>query len=204
MEFFMARRKLVRFSSCWAMFSATSCAVVSTSLRLTSTMLSCGLADHLFHLLAQTLHLGGVLAQDHAGTCAVEVDADNRVVTLDLDAGHASCVQSFLQEFPDLSGPQRSGHRPFRCGHTSGIQSLMTPTRKPWGFTFCPIKSLPHLLLLSHHDGDVRSSFVDAIATVGAGAHTLDGHARVRIRGGDKQLGSVHTVIVLRVGCRTS
>ena len=60
------------------------------------------LADHLFHLLTQTFYFGCVLAQDHAGTGAVEVDADNGVVSFDLDTRHAGCVQGLFQEFTDL------------------------------------------------------------------------------------------------------
>ena len=67
-----------------------------------------GLADHLLDLLTQLLDLSTLLANDHAGLCAVDVHAQTgRTVlrinaALDLDLGHAGSVQLLLQGAADL------------------------------------------------------------------------------------------------------
>ena len=60
------------------------------------------LAQTSFHVLAQILDLGTGLADDHAGTGAVNVDLHLAVGALDLDLCHAGCVQLVLQIFTDV------------------------------------------------------------------------------------------------------
>ena len=55
MAFFMARRKAMRFSSCWAMFSATSWA--SMSGFFTSTMFSTTLLPSFFSSSARSFSI---------------------------------------------------------------------------------------------------------------------------------------------------
>src|SRR5699024_3420950 len=60
------------------------------------------LADHLLQGQAQTLDVSAALADDHAGTGAVQVDAHLGVVALDLDLGDTGRVQGLLQVIADL------------------------------------------------------------------------------------------------------
>src|SRR5699024_2606950 len=61
-----------------------------------------GLADHLLHVLAVLLDELAALADDHAGTGAVEVDGHAAVAPLALDLGHLGVVEGLLQVVADL------------------------------------------------------------------------------------------------------
>src|SRR5699024_6845576 len=80
-------------------------------------------------------------------------------------------------------------------------QSLMTPTRMPWGLTFCPIKLSPPLSLFRDRQGHVRSSLVDAVgAALSPGHHPLEDGA-----GGGEHLGhiellNIHVEVILSIG----
>ena len=85
----------MRFSSCCAIFSATSCAFRSGEHVLVD-------AQHLFAGALDLFDLGAALADDHTGLGAVDVDADALGVALDLDLGHARGGQRLEQVLTDL------------------------------------------------------------------------------------------------------
>ena len=64
-----------------------------------------GLVDHLFDLLAEDLDVGAALADHHAGTGAVDVDFDLRIVAiaaLDLHLGNAGGIELVLEVLTDI------------------------------------------------------------------------------------------------------
>ncbi len=91
----------MRFSSCAAMFSATSCALVSGRANLNDGE-SDGLADQLLDGETDALDLCAALADDDTRTRAVDIDADLGAVALDLDGRHACGVEGLLQVLADL------------------------------------------------------------------------------------------------------
>src|SRR5699024_4281453 len=79
-------------------------------------------------------------------------------------------------------------------------QSLITPTRNPWGLTFCPIVT-SCLRLLAHTDGDVSGSLQNTIVSAPSSGHAaLENGAGVGDSSGNIELFSVHGIVVLCVG----
>ena len=61
-----------------------------------------GLPEHLLALQAQLLNFRAALADNHAGLCAVDVDANLRGVALNLNLRDACGVQLLLQRFAQV------------------------------------------------------------------------------------------------------
>ena len=59
------------------------------------------LADQLFHFEAETLDLLSTLADDHAGSGAVDIDANLRRITLDLNGGDTGGIKGLLEILAD-------------------------------------------------------------------------------------------------------
>ena len=91
-----------------------------------------GLADQLFHFLAETLDLLAALADHDAGSGAVNVDADLGGVALDLDGGDTGGIKGLFQIPAD-----------FEILNNQVADLVFWPC----GFTFCPIILPPSLSL---------------------------------------------------------
>ena len=86
--FFMARRKATRRSSWVAMFSATSCALVS-ALRISWMLRKTSFSVSAWTSFLSCLDARAALADDDARTRGVDVDLRLVRRALDLDAGDA-------------------------------------------------------------------------------------------------------------------
>ena len=77
----------------------------------------------------------------------------------------------------------------------------MTPTRRPWGLTFCPINPETSLLLGSHAHGDVRRSLqYPEHSSLSSGLHSLESGARAGVALADVQSFLVHVEVMFGVG----
>ena len=142
MAFFMARRWEMRFSSCWAMFSATSWAFMSglrtsTMFRRTFLPTSFSTARRYCSICSPPLPMtmpGRAQCRKTVTTSPLRsisilgTPAPYRVFLRYLRIFWSSTIRS--PTFSSLAYQRES-------------QSLMTPTRRPWGLTFCPINGSP-------------------------------------------------------------
>ena len=136
--FFIARRKPMRFSSCWAMFSATSWAFVSgvrTSTMEMATFLPMSFSTswRSFSISVPPLPM---ITPGREQWMKMRTWALSRSISM---VGTPAAYSLFLRYLRILSSstirsPTLSGR-----AYQRESQSLMTPTRRPCGLTFCPI-----------------------------------------------------------------
>ena len=159
------------------------------------------LAGELHQLGLNLLNVLAALADDHAGTGAMQVDADlGVVVPLDLDLGDAGAVEGLFQVVADLLVLHQQVAYQFVAGIPAGVPILDDAHAQAVGIDFLS-HIVPPPLALAHGDGDVRGTLVDPIgAALGPGHDALDDGAGVGVAGGHVQLLRVHLVVVLRVG----
>lgn len=94
------------------------------------------LAELLLALCAELLDFCAALTDDHTGLCAVNVNANLGGIALNFNLRNTCEVELLLQRFAEVVVlNERIAEISFLC-EPAGIQSLMTPTRKPWGLTF--------------------------------------------------------------------
>ena len=95
-----------------------------------------GLAQHLLALLAELLYLRAALAYDHAGLCAVDMDAHLGGVALDLYLRDARLVQLLFQDLPQVIVLYQSVAEVVVLGEPPGIPVLYHTHAKAVGIDF--------------------------------------------------------------------
>ena len=133
--FFMARRKATRRSSCVAMFSATSCALVS-ALRTSWMLRKTSFSVSAWTSFLSVLDAGAALADDDARTRGVDVDLRLVRGALDLDAGDAGVVELLLDELLELDVLMQPLGVVLLLVPLRASSVLMMPRRKPIGCVF--------------------------------------------------------------------
>ena len=160
-----------------------------------------GLADHLLNSQAGGLDVLALLADDHAGTGAVQVDGDAAVAALDLDLGNLSVVQVLLQVVTDLLVLDQKIADLLIAGIPTGIPVLDDAHAHAVGINFLSHKLSPPLSLFRDRQGHVRSSLVDAVgAALSPGHHPLEDGAGGGEHLGHVELLNIHVEVVLSIG----
>ena len=136
---FIARRNMMRFSSCCVIESAISCASIS-GLRTSSMFTATGTPKRRRQFGLQVLDVLALLADHHARTRRVDGDAGVLGRALDQDARHGGVLQLRLQVLAHLQVLGQHARR--SCGllaYQRDAQLRVTGRRKPVGWIFCPM-----------------------------------------------------------------
>ena len=136
---FIARRNMMRFSSCCAIESAMSCAS-SSGLRISSMLTCTGTPIMRCSCPRSDLDVLALLADDHARARAVNRDARVLGRTLDHDLAHRGVRELLLQVVADLDVLVQHGREVLAVGVPLRASSCaVTERRKPIGWIFCPM-----------------------------------------------------------------
>src|SRR5574343_211728 len=197
---FMARRNMMRFSSCWVMLSAISWASIS-GLRTSSMFTATGTprrAPSSFFRFSMSSPFLPITTPGRAEKMVIRALLAGRSIKIRDTAEFFS----FFYRNSRTSRTSASIETKLRLvAYQRDAQLRVTARRKPVGWIFCPMISL---CLVAHGHINVAGRLADAIATaLCAGGETLQRGALLHIDGLDLQFVDVSTVVVLGVGdCR--
>src|SRR5574343_1697814 len=197
---FMARRNMMRFSSCWVMLSAINWASTSglrTSSMFTETGTFRRLASSAFRFSMSSPFLP-ITTPGRAEKMVIRALLAGRSIKI----RDTAAFFSFFFRNSRTSRSSASIEAKLRLvAYQRDAQLRVTARRKPVGWIFCPMISL---CLVAHGHINVAGRLADAIATaLCAGGETLQRGALLHIDGLDLQFVDVSTVILLGVGdCR--
>src|SRR5574343_630035 len=195
---FMARRNMMRFSSCWVMLSAINLA--STSGLRTSSMLTAtgtpNLAARSFFSFSMSSPFLPMTTPGRAEKMVMRAFLAGRSMTTRATAAFFNLAFRYSRTLmSSASMPAKSR----LLAYQRLDQLRLTARRKPVGWIFCPIVFLEPSVANRHVN--VTGGFADAVATAfGAGRETLERGALLNVDGLHLQFVDVGTVVVFGVG----
>src|SRR3954468_23803331 len=195
---FIARRNMIRFSSCWAIESEMSCASISglrISLMLSPTSLpiilrrsvrSVSMSSPFLPMTTPGRALWMVMRAFFAGRSIVMRPTD-------------ACASFFFRYSRTLMSSFRVGAKFLLLAYHFDDQLRLTESRNPVGCIFCPMNG--SLFAVADDDVNVAGLLQDHVAaTLGARGEAAKARGLVDADRLDLELVDVRTLVVLRVG----
>src|SRR5688572_3248568 len=197
---FMARRNMMRFSSCWVMLSAISCASTSglrTSSMLTATGTPRRRVSSAFRFSMSSPFLP-ITTPGRAEKIVMRAFLAGRSIRM----RETAALLSLLRRYSRTSRSSASMPAKLRrLANQRLCQARVTARRKPVGWIFCPMCFPSSRPSVADSDVDVAGALADArTAALGAGRKTLQHGALFDVDRLDLQLVDVGTVVVLGIG----
>src|SRR3954468_12307915 len=197
---FMARRNMMRFSSCWVIESTISCASIS-GLRTSSMLTATGTPRRLpssFLSASMSSPFLPITTPGRAEKMVMRALLAGRSISTRETAAFLSLVFRYSRTLmSSASMPAKS--RLFAYQRLAQLR--LTERRKPVGWIFCPI--FFQALLVANRQVHMARRLDDAVAAAfGARGEALERSALFDVDGLDLQLVDVGAVVVFGVGDR--
>src|SRR5574343_946847 len=195
---FMARRNMIRFSSCWVMLSAISLASISglrTSSMFTATGTPRRAASSFFRFSMSSPFLP-ITTPGRAEKIVIRALLAGRSIRMRDTAAFFSLAFRYSRTLmSSASMPAKSR----LLAYQREAQLRLTARRKPVGSIFCPISFRP--LSVAHRHVHMARGLADTVAAAfGARGKALERGALLDVDGLDLQFVDVGAVVVLGIG----
>src|SRR5688572_18119379 len=199
---FMARRNMMRFSSCWAMESAMSCASIS-GLRI-SSMFTCTCCTP---MMRRSSDLSDSISSPFL-PMTTPGRAEKMVMRASL-AGRSistrpteACASLPLRKARTLMSSASIGAKLRLFAYHLELQLRLTASRKPTGLIFWPMINMPSLLIAHRNENVARMLQYAVAAAFGTRLKALEEHAAIDVHGLYLERVDVGAVVVLGIGDR--